>query len=113
MNDTSETIMSIFSNRSLGAFLKFNCSYNSTLSSSFNESAIKSVPTSIATTLLAPCLKEQSVNPPVDEPMSIMLLSFKSRLNESIAPSSFNPALDTYLMELLSIISTLSWSLTI
>ena len=108
MKDTSDTIISMFSKRLLGAFLKFNCSYNSTLSSSLNESAIKSVPTSIATTLLAPCLNEQSVNPPVEDPMSIMFLSCKSRLNESIAPSSFNPALDTYFMELLSIISTLS-----
>ena len=66
-----------------------------------------SLPTSMAYISFIPFCIAQSENPPVEDPISHITLSFKSILNTPRAFSSFNPPLDTYLSNspLIAIIS--------
>ena len=69
------------------------CSIETTLGSLRRNSASWSRPTSTAYTFAAPCWSMQSVNPPVEDPMSMHSAPVISSPNCSSAASSFSPPL--------------------
>ncbi|MNI87399.1 hypothetical protein D3C73_1445970 [compost metagenome] len=78
--------------RSFGSiYLKFVLSMTITLGSFRKDQSNWLYPTSMAHTLAAPFFRAQSVNPPVEAPISSILAPFKSMEKAWIAFSSFSP----------------------
>ena len=71
-------------------------SIEKTLSSFLNFQSSWFLPTSTLYTYFAPLCKAQSVNPPVDAPISSTNLSLKSKFQVFIAFSNFKPPRLTY-----------------
>ena len=115
IKDTSITIKSTFLSFKSLSFKSFMCisSIETTFSLFLNFQSSWFFPTSTLNTSFAPFCKEQSVNPPVEAPMSKTSLSLKSKFHIFIAFSNFNPPRLTYFSLSLILIFNSSVSLNI
>ena len=97
MKDTSAVINPAFSGISVSSAARISrFSSDMTRLSERSFSASWEVPTSTAYTLSAPFCSIQSVNPPVDAPISRQIQPRGLMPNSSIAVSSFSPPRPTY-----------------